>query len=367
MERKLATIREVSKVLPIEKADRLELAIIDGWQCVVKKNEVKPGDAVIYIEIDSIVPDIPYFDFMKERKFRVKTIKLRGQISQGLAVPITEEVQKKLLKNKLFQLGHDVSDVIGITKWIPPSEREVYQTPKKPRNPIIKFLCRYNWFRKLFPAKARKIWPSWIQKTDEERIQNCKKLLEIFEGEPCIITEKLDGQSATYFVEKSFFGYKFGVCSRNIWLQMSDNSTWWTIAKNLNVKKYLIDLAKELKASRIVLQGEIVGPGVANGSGKNIYNLDKIEFKAFNLLIDGKKTNYSDMKKYLFLLCECVPCIYYALIINDLEHYLKLSQIQSKFLPGAEQEGIVVRDVETNGAKFSFKAINNNFLLKHDL
>ena len=89
MSRKLASIQRIVSIEPIQGADKIELAIVLGWQCVVKKDEFKVGDLCVYIEIDSIVPaDNPYFEFMKDRKYRVKTIRLRGIYSQGLVCPL---------------------------------------------------------------------------------------------------------------------------------------------------------------------------------------------------------------------------------------------------------------------------------------
>lgn len=87
--RKLATIREIKDIQPIEGADRIEVATVDGWQVVIKKGEFKVGDKIIYIEIDSIVPEREEFEFLRDRKFRVRTIKLRKQISQGLIMPLS--------------------------------------------------------------------------------------------------------------------------------------------------------------------------------------------------------------------------------------------------------------------------------------
>lgn len=90
MERKLASIQIISDLKPIEGADKIEVATCLGWQCVVKKGEFKIGDKCIYWEIDSIVDSTnPIFEFMKERKFRVKTQKFLKTLSQGLLMPLS--------------------------------------------------------------------------------------------------------------------------------------------------------------------------------------------------------------------------------------------------------------------------------------
>ena len=116
--RRLATVRTITEIKPIEKADAIEVAIVDGWECVCKKNEFKVGEKVVYIEIDSIVPDRPEFEFLRDRKFRVKTIKLRGQVSQGLVLPLSI-----LPQNKNYKVDDDVTDILGVIKYDPQAER----------------------------------------------------------------------------------------------------------------------------------------------------------------------------------------------------------------------------------------------------
>lgn len=193
-ERKLATIQIISNLTPIEGADKIEVAHVLGWECVVKKGEFKKGDIVVYVEIDSIMPEKPEYDFLKDRKYRIKTIKLRGQISQGLVLP---------LGNLSGFIGDDVTDILGITKYLSPSEREeITQQERKinnEKNKLKKFLMRYSWFRRLFLSKKQKSkFPYWVSKTDEERIQNIPHVLEQFKDKEVYVTEKIDYQSVTF-------------------------------------------------------------------------------------------------------------------------------------------------------------------------
>ena len=126
--RKLASIREISEVKPIKNADRIEVCVVDGWEVVCKVNEFKPGDRVVYIEIDSIVPDCKTFEFLRDRKFRVKTIKLRGQVSQGLIMPMD------ILPPRTYKVGEDVTDILNIKKYDPQDDKERKLIKENPPN-----------------------------------------------------------------------------------------------------------------------------------------------------------------------------------------------------------------------------------------
>ena len=104
----LASIQKVIKLTPIEGADKIETATILGWEIVVKKDEYKVGELCSYIQIDTIVPEMPEYEFLRSRKFRVRTIKLRSQISQGLIVP---------LPNGNWKEGDDVTEILGVKKF----------------------------------------------------------------------------------------------------------------------------------------------------------------------------------------------------------------------------------------------------------
>ena len=238
--RKLASIREISDIRPISGADRIEVAQVDGWECVVQKGEFHVGQHIVYIEVDSIVPEVPEFEFLRARKFRVRTIKLRGQVSQGLVLPLTI-----LPDGAPRNLGDDVTEILHITKYDPEAQQEamLVNQQKKSTNLIVKYLMRFAWFRKIFAKPKRKGgFPDWIVKTDETRIQNLPVLFEAErdKGTEFSITEKMDGQSATYFLNRiSKRKFEFGVCSRNIRLVEPDNSSYWTVAKKYDIENVL--------------------------------------------------------------------------------------------------------------------------------
>jgi RNA ligase (TIGR02306 family) len=238
MERKLASIRVVSELLPIEGADKIELAIIDGWKVVVAKDVGhKVGDKVVYCEIDSFLPIKDEFEFLRKSSykkmsdgsegFRLKTIKLRGQISQGLILPLS------LIEytNVNFEVGMDVTLMLGITKYEPPIPAEL-------------------------AGKVKGLFPSFIQKTDEERVQNLSVDYEQWKVQSkhkFYVTEKLDGTSATFYVKDG----EFGVCSRNLELLETEGNTFWKVARELDLENKMKSLGKNIS-----LQGELIGEGI---------------------------------------------------------------------------------------------------------
>lgn len=254
--RQLATIRKIADIRPIPGADLIVVAQVDGWECVVQKDEFRVGQQVVYIEVDSIVPERPEFEFLRDRKFRVRTIKLRGQVSQGLVLPMTI-----LPDPSKYGLGDDVTDVLGIKKYDPEAAQEallVQKQPQKPKSKFTQFMMRFKWYRKLFMKPKRKGgFPDWISKTDETRIQNLTTLFDIERknGTKFSVTEKVDGQSATYYLKKlSKRKYEFGVCSRNIYLGTPDNSSYWTVARKYNIENVLRKLIGEYETVDLPLE-----------------------------------------------------------------------------------------------------------------
>lgn len=356
--RHLASIREIASLRPIAGADRIEVAQVDGWECVVKKDEFKEGEKIVYIEVDSIVPERPEFEFLRDKRFIVRTIKLRGQISQGLVLPLSI-----LPGNSTYELGDDVTDALGIKKYDPEAQREAMllaKEPKKPKSAIARYLMRFKWYRKLFTKTVKKAgFPDWIVKADETRIQN---LTSLFERErdadtKFSVTEKVDGQSATFFLHKlSRRKYEFGVCSRNIRLITPDNSSYWTIAKQLNIENVLRGIIGDRQT--VVLQGEICGKQIQG----NKYKIEGYELFAFNLIFPDHKCSTAEIKELLGPYgIKTVPILEEGKMlpetISDLVEY---SKGYSVVRDGQRREGLVLRNVEKN---ISFKVINPDFLL----
>lgn len=355
--RQLATIREIASIYPIKGADRIEVARIDGWECVVKRGEFQAGEQIVYIEVDSIVPERPEFEFLRDRKFRVRTIKLRGQVSQGLALPLS------ILPEGNYPTGTDVTDVLEIKKYDPKAQQEallMQKQPQKPKNKFIRFLARFPWFRRLFlKPKKRDGFPSWIAKTDETRIQNLPILFdkEQKHGTPFSVTEKMDGQSATYYLHRlSRRRFEFGVCSRNVHLGTPDNSPYWAVARKYDMENVL----KKLIGSRntVVLQGEICGNAIQG----NKYHIDGYELFVFNLIYPDHKCTTAEIARLVTPFgLKTVPIIEEGKVlpetIAELVEYSKGGSVVRK---GQKREGVVMRNAQRN---ISFKVINPDFLL----
>lgn len=335
--RKLASIQRIKALEPIEGADSIEKATVLGWQLVVKKGEFNIGDLAIYCEIDSLLPDGPEFAFLKPRGMRIRTIRLRGQISQGICLPLT------LLPDHIDpQEDLDVTEILGIIKY---------------EAPIPAYLS----------GKVKGKFPSFIPKTDETRVQVLQKVLDKYQGVSCYISEKLDGSSATYFMKDD----EFGVCSRNMELYVNDENSFWTVARELDIENKLRSIHKN-----IAIQGELIGEGIQDNRLKlrgqtvrifNAFDIDKFEYLPYQDLID--------LMQILDLPIVPIMETDYKLE-NDIETIVKKAIVKSVICKDVWAEGIVIRphlekfdlllSIESfNTGRVSFKAINPEFLLKY--
>lgn len=366
MERKLASIQRIIALNPIKDADKIEVATVLGWQVVVLKHQFKVGDLCVYVEIDSILPDRPEFEFMRERKFRVRTIKLKGQVSQGICFSMG------ILRNiNGYREGSDVTETLGIRKYDPQAEFERKETERLAnvhRNRMSKFLGRYAWYRKLIFKPSRVPFPSFIKKTDEERIQNIPNYYEKWKDLTFDITEKIDGQSATYFVvpnpKRGLFQSKwlFGVCSRNFQLLKPDKSSYWTIAKQYDLKKKMTAYCKQWKTG-LIIQGEILG----NKIQANKYKINGYDFYLFNAghyhkgRLDSFNQPYQTSIAWI-LGIRTVPLLESEIFLLPIvESMVEFAKGTSR-LGEIQREGIVIRNYKEN---ISFKIINPDFLLKY--
>lgn len=192
--RKLASIKIISDIIPIEGKDRIVLAIIDGWSVIVQKNQFEIGGKCVYIEIDSVLPEKPEFEFLRKNSFRIKTMKMAGVISQGICFPLSILPEKS--KGE-YEINEDVTDVIGVKQYERTMDKEPAETSVTNKKKYPNFLMRMGWFRKLvLPKKKQNSFPSFISKTDETRIQNMPHILK--DKREWIATEKVDGQSGTF-------------------------------------------------------------------------------------------------------------------------------------------------------------------------
>lgn len=346
--RKLATIQRILALDPIPDADQIEVASVLGWKCVVKKGEFSVGDPCCYIEVDSLLPDRPEFEFMKPRGMRVRTVKLRGQVSQGLALPVT------IFKGDtrywaepgigfFGDEGEDVTEALGITKYEPPIPAQL-------------------------SGETKGTFPGFLKKTDEERIQSMPWILEKHKGVQVRVCEKLDGSSVTYYVRDG----EFGVCSRNQELKESDGNSFWKVARQMNVEERLRSLGRN-----IAIQGELIGEGVQN----NKYGLKGQTAYFFNVF-DIDRFEHEDIINSSLILGDIelpeVPVIDTLLPINhSVDDLVSLATRKSLLKPDVWAEGIVIRSYEnitetfpTGGSvdrgRLSFKVINPSFLLKYE-
>lgn len=367
--RKLVTIRNISELRDIPGADMICLAIVDGWQCVVKKGEFTVGDQALYFEIDSFLPaedvrfkflEKNFSNFKNRYGARIRTIKLKGQISQGLLLPLGEFPEVRPHK---WGLDYDYAEILKVTKWEPPQVAFIQESKKltwfgskvkKLKHTKLKpFLL---WLETKFPtwfaSEGTKPFPSFIPKTDEERVQNLIKKIDPDSGEEYSASIKLDGSSMTVYNNRG----RQGVCSRNFDLAKDEDNKFWATAL-----KY--DLLKKLKARgyNMAIQGELMGPGI-QGNREGLSTYDFFVFKIWD--IDEKRYLSKDEKDDT---CQAlgvkqVPDLGVMTLSNfrTIDDYLAFAEGPS--LNAKLREGVVFEQVD--GTK-GFKVISNSYLLKH--
>ena len=348
--RKLATIRQVSDIRPIEGKDRIEQVKVDGWNVIVVKGQFQNGDLCVYVEIDSQLPPKEEFKFLESKRYIIKTMKMSGVRSEGIVFPLS------ILKKK-HKLGDDVTKELGIIQY----NKEV-EVRKTLLGRLFSFMMRYLWFRKLFKKtisrkKVTSNWPGWIRKTDEDRIQNNTAFLK--EDGGWTATEKLDGSSATYALKDN----EFIICSRNNRIYDEDN-IWAKIAVKYNIKGVLTSFARTTSAKTIVIQGEIIGPKIQG----NKYGLDDIRFYMFNFIIDGvslalEQPNFNG-HEYIMN----VPVRFPWVNIKDkqVDDILEMATYPSTLNKDVLAEGLVFRQYDDFGRLVrSFKAVSPEFLMKN--
>lgn len=368
--RKLVTIKKIDKITPIEGADRIECAHIGGWMVVVGKGEFYEGQQVFYFEPDSLLPvNRSYFINLKPRGVklidgneyhRLRTVKLRGQISQGLVLPfsIINEIEpdpdRQLdVLTEIEESGGNYSKLFGVIKW---------------EDPILAKL-----------GGKMKHFPEFIQKTDEERIQNLPKLVEQIEKERSnsdwYATEKIDGTSCTIWARITEEGVlESGVCSRNYGLEEEDDNTYWKIAKTPMipyefastddsglctpleyVKMKCLEDARSMSGTNTpiyALQGEVFGEGIQ----KNPLGMRGQHFRVFNLVHNGVRVLRSEIvKDYQELLKVWVPIHDELILPNTMEGIVSQPDGVFSSVPGCQPnrqiEGIVWRNYNSNEIK----------------
>ena len=329
--RKLATIRKVAEIKEIPLATEIEAVRVDGWWVVAKKGEFPVDSLAVYMEVDSFVPT-EIAPFLTKAGYepkvyegvqgeRLRTVKLRGQLSQGLLLPISI-----LPTNTVIEVGNDVTDTLGIVKWERPISPQLY-------------------------GQAKGNFPSFLRKTDQERVQNIGRTLESYIDQTFEVTIKLDGSSCTIFVNNE----TDGVCSRNLELKQDENNAFWRIALEYDIHKKIRAYGKNL-----AVQGELIAPNIQG----NYEKVTKPEFYVFNVF-DIDKQEYmlpKERQEFCKLLdIPHVPIVDKSLaMIDNVNKLLDMAE-GSGMNKGVKREGLVFKH---NSSDFSFKAISNSYLLK---
>lgn len=326
----MASIRKIDGIRPIEGADAIEAAVVGGWTVVVRRGEFAVGDLVVYLEIDSWVPhDLAPFlskgseprEFNGVKGERLRTVKLRGQVSQGLLIPAWGT----------FPEGTDMTEALGIQKYEASIPAQLAGDVEGP-------------------------FPSVIPKTDQERIQNLTEELKEWQDNSAFTweaTEKLDGSSMTVFVT----GDTEGVCSRNWALKETEGNGLWRVAR----AEQLIEKIRST-GRNLALQGELIGEGIQG----NRYNVRGQEFHLFDIYDIDRGEYMTPFERRTF--CNThgikhVPVIATETVIQEfVQGLLDMAEGKSMLNDKAEREGLVFKCNTFGGP--SFKVISNKFLLK---
>ena len=342
--RQLATIEKIVEVAPIPDAEHIERVRVRGWDVVAKKGTFKPNDPCVYFEIDSLLDvEDERFAFLAARGVRtdatgrkghvLKTAKLRGQYSQGLALPLAEFPEAEGRPH-----GSDLTETLGVVKWEPPIPASLAGAIRGQR-------------------------PGWIRATDEERIQNIPYIIDEALEYDWFATEKIDGTSETIYVDQN--GLE-GVCSRNLDLLPAEGNTLWKLAREYDIHRRIIE---QWPGKPVAVQGEAYGEGIQ----ANPLKIKGQRFAAFTLYVEGRELPVREWPSWL--LDIAVPAYPYRVFPQSVEDAVQTTDgIKSLINRQVKAEGIVWRVYDTatitlrdgRRERASFKVISNSYLLKHD-
>jgi RNA ligase (TIGR02306 family) len=326
---KLASIQIITDIRPIEGADRIEAATVLGYQTVIKKGEFQPGDRCVWHEPDTVTADRPEYEFLRAHGFRLKVSRFKGQVSQGLALPLT------ILPPGDYPLGDDVTELIGIHKY------------EKPHPPSLADV-------------AKGAFPSWIPRTDEPNLRSFPAALDEFTGRECVITQKVDGTSATFYLRDG----EFGVCTRNLELLDHPDSKFWRVAHEHRIREALATLDGDY-----ALQGEMHGEGIQG----NHLGVEGVEVAAFDLFDITAHTFAGHEGLAEFCEANNVPMVrevWRGEFRFTLPELVELASAQ-EYSSSRPAEGIVIRPVEEarslvlDSGRLSAKVLSEHYALKH--
>lgn len=344
--RKLASIQKIWKLEPIEGADRIELAHVLGWQCVVNKGQFEPGDIGIYFEIDSFLPIRPEFEFLRNSSykksdimgegFRLRTMRFRGQISQGLLLPVNQFPQIKEVT-----VGDDVSEILGVRKW----EIEERATTG---GTVIGTL------------------PYDIPHTDETRVQQEPDLIDAFKGLEYYISTKMDGSSHSIGIDEE----GFHVTGHNYEYRDDGTSSFYELVKQRGYPDKMEKYVHDHNLKTLTIQGELCAPGIQ----KNRLRLKKPEWYVFTIRVNGQRVGLNSMLE----ICKDLEMITVPIEEIGMDLPSKYPTVEALLVRadgdypnGGKKEGIVIRPTEPIfnpiiGGCLSMKVVSNKYLLKND-
>lgn len=346
IERKLASVQRIAEIRPIPEADRICAYRVNGWWVVDSVGKYEVGDLVIYAEPDSFIPHdlAPFLSKGEEpREYngvkgeKLRTIRLKKQLSQGLLLPLSE------IKGKFnivgFSEGDDLTEVLGITKW---------------EAPVPACLA----------GQVRGNFPSFLVKTDQERCQNiANEIFEEHKGESYEVTLKLDGSSCTIYIKDG----DIGVCSRNLDLKETEGNSFWKAARTQGIIDALLEYNKRTNHN-IALQSETLGEGIQGNQegikGQRLFLFNIFDIDSQTYMKPGARMNLLD--KHLVPLgadLTHAPVLHPAMCVTDgfanLDELLAYADGPS-MNPKVKREGLVFK---SNDSEFSFKAVSNEWLL----
>ena len=380
--RALAYIQHVTNIRPIEGADNIEQCNVLGWNLICKKGEFHEGDPCVYIEIDSKVPEREEFEFLRAKDFKVKTMKLGkfNCISQGLAMP--QSAFKELTG---LSEGTDVTDILGIKYSVQEDNvrkgngdpNAKYKSMAARHQKIFKqkwarWMMRRSWGRKImffFFGKKKdnpRGFPTFVSKTDEERVEN--QPWRIGDGKTYLATEKLDGTSCTYALErKGRNKFEFYVCSRNVRQQdekqecYHDHNIYWDLAFKYNIEQHLKDFLNQFPQLQwVCIQGE--GVGSVQGNPLKLTEDDLYVFN-FKESQTGRWSSMAGAGQVREWGMKWVPILGEVQMPDTMEELKVLATGKSKVNPNVMREGIVYRSLDGSD---SFKNVSREYLLKHN-
>jgi len=341
--RKLVTIRTISEILPIEGADLIELGSVDGWKSVVKKGQFKIGDKVVYFEIDSFLPIEDRFEFLRknclkrmvingEEKegFRLRTITLKKKISQGLIMPLSDFPEF----NVETDIGIDLSDKIGVIK---------YEAPVP--------AC--------ISGDVKMAIPSFIRRTDQERIQNLTEYFTLYKDIEFEETEKEDGTSTTFYL----YDNEYNVCGHNWVYKESEDNTMWKLSHRHKIEEALRSVGKN-----VAIQGETVGEGIQGNPmcfrGQCFHIFDIFDITEGRYMIPEERYEYLE-KAGLYM--YHVPIVHKAIkvfsVFNNIDEIINYVYGDTIYCKGKKREGSVFKSVNLiDGRNITFKAVDDRKL-----